>query len=214
MSNTMSWKENDETGGNRPHTAAPARALLRSRLLAGLWLLLLLGSGCTSPYRIPDGRYPGFEGEINQHTRLIHAPRATVFYVLTHEADFKAICPEGTVVSHATPPPYRVGTVLETRILHIFKLGWTTRVEEIVPEQKIRLRFLDGFFRGGTEMWRIEDEDGKTRVTHTIIVNPRGVLRKAAWLLKVRRKHDRMVESFLDNLKALAEGRRGRPQPS
>ena len=57
----------------------------------------------------------------------------------------------------------------------------------------------------GTEIWELEPEDEFTRTTHTIIVQPQGILKKMVWNLKVRRKHDKMVEAFLDNLKRVAE---------
>ena len=75
----------------------------------------------------------------------------------------------------------------------------------MIPDSKIRLQFLDGFFAGGTEIWELEGDGEYTKVTHTIIVQPRGILKKAAWVLKVRLKHDRMTEALLDNLKRASE---------
>jgi len=128
-----------------------------------------------------------------------------VFEILTQEKAFKKICPKGTMVTHVSPPPYQVGTQLKTNVDHIFRLEWNTRVEEIIPNTKIRLLFLDGFFAGGTEIWELRDEGEYTRVSHTIIVQPKGLLKKLAWILKVRRKHEKMVETFLDNLKRVSE---------
>ena len=109
------------------------------------------------------------------------------------------------MVTHVSPPPYQVGTQLRTNVDHIFRLEWNTRVEEIIPNTKIRLLFLDGFFAGGTEIWELGDEGEYTRVSHTIVVQRKGFLKKLAWILKVRRKHEKMVETFLDNLKRVSE---------
>ena len=101
--------------------------------------------------------------------------------------------------------PYQVGTFVNTKIDHIFKLLWRSQVIELEKDKKVRLQFLSGFFAEGTEFWELEPENEFTRTTHTIIVQPRGFLKKLAWNLKVRRKHDKMVEAFLDNLKRAAE---------
>lgn len=172
-----------------------------------LWtLLLVLGAtqGCASKYHIKAPDYKGYEGEINQHSRLMRADKSKIFQLITHEKSFQSLCPEHTIFTHKTPPPYRVGTQVHTKIDHIFKLQWNTRVEELIPAQKIRLYFMDGFFKGGTELWEFEEEGDAVRVIHTIVVQPKG-LRKIAWLLKARRKHDEIVESVLDNLKQAAE---------
>jgi len=44
-----------------------------------------------------------------------------------------------------------------------------------------------------------------TRVTHTIIVKPKGLVSQLAWILKVRLKHNKMVEALLDNLEEVSE---------
>lgn len=174
-------------------------------ILMGGFLLIPL-QGCSSKYTVPPSvRYAPFEGELNQHSRVIRTDREHVFRILTDVEIFKNLCPKGTVVTFVTPKPYRAGTLVNTKIEHIFRLEWNTRVEEVVPGEKIRLRFLDGFFAGGTEIWEFEVLDKGTRVTQTIIVRPRGMLRKIAWSLKVRNRHDVMVEKFLDRLKQVAE---------
>ena len=174
-----------------------------------LWTLVVffLSSlqGCSTKYIVESSKYPEYEGEINQHTRLIRAERSRVFQVLTDEERFKALSPDGTIVSYESPRPYQVGTLVKTRIEHIFELSWSARVQEVVQDRKIRLQFLDGFFAGGTEIWELETASESTRVTHTIIVQPEGFLRKLAWNVKVRLKHDRMIEAFLDNMKSAVE---------
>ncbi|MFZ0482262.1 MAG: hypothetical protein WAL93_02640, partial [Desulfobacterales bacterium] len=104
--------------------------------------------------------------------------------------------------------PYQVGTFVNTKIDHIFKLTWRSQVIEINQNKKIRLQFLNGFFAGGTEIWELEPENEFTRTTHTIIVQPKGFFKKLVWNLKVRRKHNNMVETVLDNLKQAAEAKK------
>ncbi len=154
---------------------------------------------------VPSSKYSQYDGEINQHVRLIKAERQRIFHILTDEKSFRKICPEGTIVTHESAPPYRAGSRINTEIDHIFNLKWRSQVQEVVPGERIRLQFLDGFFAGGTEIWELEGIGEFTRTTHTIIVPVDGFLKKLAWTLKVRRKHDNMVEIFLDNLKSLAE---------
>ena len=169
--------------------------------LSVTFLLFFSLVGCSSKYMIKSSEYAEYNGEINQHTCLIRAEQSQIFQILTQEEAFKAICPRGTIVTHGSAQPYGAGTLVKTRIDHIFELGWTSRVKEVIPDSKIRLQFLDGFFAGGTEIWELEDKGEYTRVSHTIIVRPKGFLKKLAWVLKVRLKHDNMVEAFLDNLK-------------
>ena len=119
---------------------------------------------------------------------------------MTQEEAFQGICPKGVVVTFKPAAPYGVGTLIKTRIMHIFELVWTSRVEEILPDKKIRIQFLDGFFAGGTEIWELESVGEDTQVSHTIIAQPKGLLRKLAWILKIRSKHNNMVEALLDNL--------------
>ncbi len=168
-------------------------------------LLFLSWHGCSTKYIITTPRYNKYEGEIIQHTRLIRAEKNRIFQILTHEEAFKEICPKGVIVTHESSPPYRVGTLIKTRIVHVFKLDWNSRVEEIIPDRKIRLQFLNGFFTGGTEFWELDSVDGYTHIAHTIIIEPKGFFKKLGWVLKIRSKHDKLVEALLDNLKKILE---------
>ena len=174
-------------------------------VLAVAVLLLFCLAGCASRYTIKAPEYVQYNGEINQHKRLIRAQKSRIFQILTNEKAIQEICPEGTIVTHNPHLSYGVGTLINTKVNHIFKLEWNTRVEEAIPHKMIRLRFLDGFFTGGTEIWEIEEQGEYTLVSHTIIVRPTSFLRKMAWILKVRCKHDKMVEAFLENLQKVLE---------
>ena len=50
-----------------------------------------------------------------------------------------------------------------------------------------------------------EERGEYTLVSHTIIVRTGSFFQKMAWVLKVRRKHDKMVEDFLENLQKVSE---------
>jgi len=175
-----------------------------SGIISFIFLLFLL-SGCSTKHNHTPDKYSQYEGEINQHTRLIQAESRRIFHILTHQDSFNRICPKGTIVTFEPIFPYQVGTFVNTKIDHIFKLLWRSQIVEIKQYKKIRLQFLSGFFSTGTEIWELEPEDEFTRTTHTIIVQSQGFLKKLAWNLKVRRKHDKMVEAVLDNLKRAAE---------
>jgi ribosome-associated toxin RatA of RatAB toxin-antitoxin module len=186
----------------------PSRAAACGKVGFGsitLVCLLLFVWGCPSKYSVSTTDQPQFKGEINRHSRLIRSQRQRLFQILTHEDRFRAICPKGTIVTFQSPLPYGPGTCVNTTIDHIFKLTWRSRVTEVIADERIRLEFLDGFFAGGTETWQLEAEHGATRITHTIMIQPLGFLKKLAWRLKVRRKHDRMVEALFDNLQQVAE---------
>ena len=174
-------------------------------VLAVAVLLLSCLAGCASRYTIKAPEYARYNGEINQHKRLIRAQKNRIFQILTNEKAIQDICPEGTIVTHESPLSYGVGTLVNTKVNHLFNLEWNARVEEVIPHEMIRLRFLDGFFTGGTEIWEIEEQGEYTLVSNTIIVRPGSFLRKMVWILKVRRKHDKMVEAFLENLQKVLE---------
>ncbi|MBT8369786.1 MAG: hypothetical protein KJO34_02415 [Deltaproteobacteria bacterium] len=160
--------------------------------------ILTISMGCSSRYTIPPSTQNQYAGEINGHVRLIQADQDHIFQILTHPEGIKTLCPKGTIVTYLSPQPYSVGDIVETRVEHIIKLKWTARVEQVVENQHIRLSFQDGFFSGGTELWELSPQAGGTRVSQTIIVAPKGFLKRLAWVTKVRQKHDRMVEQFLD----------------
>ncbi len=168
-------------------------------------LLLFLLMGCSTRHIATSGKYSQYEGEINQHTCLIQAEMQRIFHILTHQDTLNAICPQGTIVTYENPLPLRQGAFITTKIDHIFKLLWHSQVVEIIPDKKIQLQFLDGFFAGGAEIWKLEPENGFTRATHIIIIRPKGFIKKLVWNLKVKRKHNKVVEDFLDNLKRMAE---------
>lgn len=171
----------------------------------GLLACAALLAACASSYTLQAARYQDAAGEVNQHERFIAAPPEVVFNMVTDKDRIGDFCPPGTTVTYLSPPPYAVGHKVETRVDHIFNLKWMSRVQAVAPLRRIQLTFLDGFFQGGTEIWEFQPQPGGTLVRHTIVVQPAGWIRRQIWRLKVRRKHDIMVEHFLDNLKQAAE---------
>ena len=178
---------------------------LQTLRLISCALLFFFLIGCSTQYIVTSDKYSQYAGEINQHTRLIRAERSRIFRMLTHEDTFKTICSQGTIVTYEPPLPYQAGTIVNTSIDHRFKLKWRSQVVALIPNEKIQLQFLDGFFAGGTEIWELEPENGFTRATHTIIIGSQGFIKKLLWSVKVRYKHDLMVVASLDNLKRMAE---------
>ncbi len=173
-----------------------------------LWLMVFVFFmlvGCSSRYTVPSSPQQPYPGEINRHVRWIQAEQDYVFRILTNPEGIKLLCPRGTIVNYLSPQPYSVGDIVETRVEHIFKLKWTARVDQVIENRLIRLTFQDGFFKGGTELWEFSPQESGTRVSQTIFVEPKGFLKRLAWVTKVRRKHDKMVELFLDNFKRVAE---------
>ncbi len=182
----------------------PKYFILIKTVIRSLSISLLL-AGCTPQHTVLPSETPPYSGEVNQHIRWIRADSQRIFQILTSSEGMKSLCPDGTVVSYLSPSPYVEGNLVETRVEHIFKFKWTSKVEQVVANRSIRLTFQNGFFSGGTELWEFHPESNGTRVSHTIFVDPKGFFRRLAWVTKVRRKHDKMVESFLDNLKQMAE---------
>ncbi len=175
-------------------------------LSVGLTLyLIFMPLGCSSRYTIQPSPHERYPGEVNRHVRWIQTEPDHIYRILTHPEGIKNLCPRGTIVSYLSPQPYSVGDIVETRVEHVFKLKWTARVDQVIENRLIRLTFQDGFFKDGTELWEFSSQENGTRVSHTIIVEPKGFLKRLAWVTKVRRKHDKMVEIFLDNLKKVAE---------
>jgi hypothetical protein len=69
-------------------------------VLAVAVLLLSCLTGCASRYTIKFPEYTRYNGEINQHKRLICAQKIRIFQVLTNEKTIQEIYPEGTIVTH------------------------------------------------------------------------------------------------------------------
>lgn len=178
----------------------------RNLIRIGLWLTwaTLWLAGCSTPQTAFVKTYPQYHGETNQHKRLIAAPPDQIFGILTSQCAFTQLVPEYTYVTFDTDT-YGIGTRLTVKIDHLLKFTWHTQVKEVVPNQRIRLEFLDGLFKGGAEIWELEPREGKTLVMQTIVVEPRGWIRRFIWNFKARNRHNAMTEKFLDGLKAMAE---------
>ena len=146
----------------------------------------------------------GRNDEHNRHERWIAADCERIYAIMTDPQAFSRLIPPYTRVDFETPPPYRTGTLLTTHIDHLIKFTWHSRVLRVQRGRRIELAFLDGPFQGGTEIWELKPEKNGTRVTHTIIVAPRGVVR-LIWEWKGRTRHNVLAEQFLDNLKAHLE---------
>lgn len=161
--------------------------------------------GCSAKYTSNSPKYTKYKGEINHHTRLIKANRSELFDIITDEQSYKKICDGLLTITYHPPLPYQAGTIVSTQVEVRQQMHWQSHVEEIIPSQMIRLKFIDGFFAGCTEIWEIEQEGEMTRVSHTTTVNPKNIKETLFWVLKARNKHDDIIETVLDNLQASVE---------
>jgi len=177
------------------------------KYFSGCFLIAAFFVGCcTTP--IPDRfRYLNFKGNINKHSRLIKANSKMIFDAITDNATFKTLYPANRIeVSKISDGPYVVGTMLNTQTKYFVKLSWDSRVIEIVPDQKIVLRFINGVLKGGYEIWELNKTGEYTEVTHTMLYKVNGFFPSLIWVLKKGdRKHDYLVEETLDKLKEKAE---------
>ena len=57
---------------------------------------------CSSKYTVKSTEYAGWEGEINQHVRLVRAEPNQVFKILTAEKAFGEICPKSRLAKNIT----------------------------------------------------------------------------------------------------------------
>jgi uncharacterized protein YndB with AHSA1/START domain len=144
-------------------------------------------------------------GEHNRHERWIAAPAERIYQILTDPEAFTRLIPDYTRVTFDTSSAYRPGMRLTTHIDQLLKFTWHSVVRRIEPDRRIELEFLDGLFQGGTEIWELKPEGTGTRVIHTIIVAPRGWVRRLIWNLKGRARHDALAEQFLQNLKVAVD---------
>jgi len=177
------------------------------KYFSGYFLIAAFFIGCcTTP--IPDRfRYLNFKGNINQHRKLIKAKPEMIFNAITDNATFKTLYPSSRIeVSKVSDGPYAVGTILNTQTKYFVKLSWDSQVIEIVADQKIVLRFINGVLKGGYEIWELNRTGEYTEVTHTMLYKVNGFFPSMIWVLKKGdRKHDYLVEETLDKLKKKAE---------
>ena len=175
--------------------------------LINYFLVTVFFVGCsTTP--IPDRfRYLNFKGNTNQHNRLIKANSKVIFDAITDNTTFKTLYPANCIeVSKISDGPYAVGTILNTHTKYFVKLSWDSQVIEIVADQKIALRFINGVLKGGYEIWELNKTGEYTEVTHTMLYKVNGFFPSLIWVLKKGdRKHDYLVEKTLAKLKEKAE---------
>ncbi|MHC1742430.1 MAG: type II toxin-antitoxin system RatA family toxin [Syntrophobacteraceae bacterium] len=173
-------------------------------LLPALSLAL---SGCAKP-ALPQGlQHLAYPGRTNEHHIVIEAPPERIFSILTDFDRFPGLVPSDRIrVSKQTGGPYGVGTVIRTETGYKIKVSWTTRVVDFQECRKITLQFQEGMFRGGYEIWDLEPDGEKTRVSHTILFNLSNFIYRILWVLKdVESKHNILVEATLHNLKRASE---------
>jgi len=174
-------------------------------MMAGFVSLVLPGCATTPvPERL---LFLGYNGKVNEHSVLVQAPPSRVFSVLTDFDQFAQLVPGTNIrVTKITPGPISVGTVIRTETGYRIKLRWHSQVVEKQRDQMLVLRFLDGIFRDGYEIWGIQPTDSGTQVSHTLLYNISSPPYRLLWILKdVENKHNVLVEATLQNLKQRCE---------
>jgi ribosome-associated toxin RatA of RatAB toxin-antitoxin module len=174
-------------------------------LIACCTVFSLLGCA-TAP--VPEHvRFLGYDGQVNVHTKRIHAPPSRIFAVLTDFDQFTPIVPATHIrVTKITPGPVGVGTLTRTETAFKIKVRWHSQVVEARTDQLLVSRFLDGIFQGGYEIWELQPEGDETWVRHTIVFNISNIPYSLLWTLKGGEdKHNALVEATLSNLKQCCE---------
>jgi ribosome-associated toxin RatA of RatAB toxin-antitoxin module len=171
------------------------------------WMLFCSLTGCVKPI-VPDRlQYLGYAGRVNEHRIAIDAPPERVFSILTDFDRFPSLVPSDRIrVTKETAGPYGVGTLIRTQTGYKIKVSWTTKVVDIQEGRKIILQFQEGMFRGGYEIWELQQESERTHVSHTILFNIANAVYRFFWVLKgIESKHNILVEATLRNLKLASE---------
>lgn len=171
------------------------------------WLLIGTLAGCAKPI-VPARFAPlGYAGRVNEHRIAIDAPAERIFSILTDYDRFPCLVPsERICVTKETKGPYGLGTVLRTQTGYKIKVSWTSKVIDLEENRRIVLQFQEGMFRGGYEIWELQQEGTRTQVSHTILFNIANLIYRVLWVLKdVETKHDVLVEATLRNLKIVSE---------
>ena len=174
--------------------------------LPGVLLALVL-SGCAKP-AVPQGlRHLAYQGWTNEHHITIDAAPKQVFSILTDFDRFPRLVPSDRIrVSKETSGPYGIGTVIRTQTGYKIKVSWTTKVVDLEDCRRIVLQFQEGMFRGGYEIWDLQPDGERTRVSHTILFNLSNFVYRVLWVVKdVESKHNILVEATLQNLKRASE---------
>lgn len=182
------------------------RRTLLDLSLSGVLLALVL-SGCAKP-AVPEGlRHLGYQGWTNEHHTTIDASPKQIFSILTDFDRFPRLVPSDRIqVSKETPGPYGIGTVIRTQTGYKIKVSWTTKVVDLEDCRRIVLQFQEGMFRGGYEIWELQPDGERTRVSHTIVFNLSNFVYRVLWVVKdVESKHNILVEATLQNLKRASE---------
>ncbi|MEP0862040.1 MAG: SRPBCC family protein [Ignavibacterium sp.] len=96
-----------------------------------------------------------------------------------------------------------VGTVLKASPLG--GKSFSTMVDEIIPYQKIKIKYFDGLYRGDG-FWIIENENQKTILTYKVdleIVDP--FTKLISYILPVSKIHSLIFKKILGNLERYIE---------
>jgi uncharacterized protein YndB with AHSA1/START domain len=158
------------------------------------WLVRTRGSG--SPYRFPTDV---------RDAAIIEADPQEVFTALIDEGDGRTSwwAPHHTMRLVEGDSSADVGAVVANTVMvrGRFPVDFTTRTTKVVPNEEIRIEYIDGAFRG-TAQWRLEAKDGGTLLRLRWRTTPVGRLGALAAFLPIERSHSDSVVAGFENLRA------------
>ena len=105
-----------------------------------------------------------------------------------------------------------VGALLDNtvRVRGRFPIRFTTRTVEVEQNERIRVEYVGGAFRGEA-LWKFEGVNGKTRLRLRWRTSPSGVLRALAPFLPVEKSHSDTMKVGFENLSAFLDRTRSGP---
>jgi ribosome-associated toxin RatA of RatAB toxin-antitoxin module len=165
-------------------------------------------TGCATLPPVPERlEFLNYQGQVNEHHTLIQAPPTRVFHVLTDFDRFVTLIPSERVqLKKVTLGPYQVGTIIRAETIYKIKLTWDSQVVQIKKDRLLVLKFQNGPFQEGYEVWELKAKGSCTRVSHTLVYNISNFFYRLLWLLKQgEKRHNTLTEVTLLNLKRECE---------
>jgi len=168
-------------------------------------VLFLMGGGENSrSYTIGNKIYGG---RVNRHAITIKADPPQVYRALVDFSEMQRWCPrERIAVKKITAGNLGPGTRMRYRLNYRINPVWHSVVMEVKENRRIINRFVDGIFEGSVEVWQLEEIEGETELSHTLIYRIDKLILRLGWIfLGGQAKHDELTEEALHNLKTMVE---------
>ena len=165
----------------------------------------LMGFGENShAHTIGDNVYAG---RINRHTVIIRARPQEVYQALVDFQEMQRWCPREKIsVENITPGKFGLGTKMRYRLNYRINPTWHSVVMDMEEDRRIVNRFVDGIFRGGVEVWQLDEVEHGAELSHTLIYRINKPILRLGWIfLGGEAKHNELTEEALGNLKRIVE---------